>query len=354
MKKSTQKIIQPIIHFVTSTTVKGVLIIGLIIAVIGFGFLYASGKIGNHGVTASKFVDLQEGKTPFKGFRRAHAKGICVRGAFISNGSLTQHSTSEFFKRGKHGFIGRYSIAGNNPTAPDLKAPVRSMALSFTSESGENWRTAMNTPPVMPVSNPEDFYQQLVALTSGDPQQVKDFFAAHPESAAFNQWRAAYQPTSSFALETYHSINAFHLIDAEGSKQAIRWMLIPKNETKGRGAMNGSQVDALQNDLAARLEAGPITYDWVFILASEDDDEKDPTVQWPETREQVKAGVVEVTSWQAQDKGSCNDINYDPLVLPEGMAASADPILRARSAAYAESYKRRAIETFFESKGDTP
>lgn len=35
-------------------------------------------------------------------------------------------------------------------------------------------------------------------------------------------------------------------------------------------------------------------------------------------------------------------MNFDPLVLPDGIAATEDPILRARGAAYAESYRRRA------------
>jgi hypothetical protein len=42
--------------------------------------------------------------------------------------------------------------------------------------------------------------------------------------------------------------------------------------------------------------------------------------------------------------GECHAINYDPLVLPRGIGATADPILNARSAAYAESYRRRALE----------
>lgn len=40
----------------------------------------------------------------------------------------------------------------------------------------------------------------------------------------------------------------------------------------------------------------------------------------------------------------CGAQNFDPLVLPEGMSATADPILRARGAAYAQSYRRRATE----------
>ena len=42
-----------------------------------------------------------------------------------------------------------------------------------------------------------------------------------------------------------------------------------------------------------------------------------------------------------------------PLVLPSGIKATADPILRARSAAYAESYRRRAKEQFQGALGET-
>ncbi len=35
-----------------------------VVAVLAVSFLYAAGVLGNKGVTAQKFVDLQEGKTP--------------------------------------------------------------------------------------------------------------------------------------------------------------------------------------------------------------------------------------------------------------------------------------------------
>jgi catalase len=40
----------------------------------------------------------------------------------------------------------------------------------------------------------------------------------------------------------------------------------------------------------------------------------------------------------------CRDVNFDPTVLPDGIAPSDDPLLAARSAAYAVSYQRRTRE----------
>lgn len=39
--------------------------------------------------------------------------------------------------------------------------------------------------------------------------------------------------------------------------------------------------------------------------------------------------------------GLCQDIAFDPLVLPPGIEPSADPVLAARSAPYAVSLSRR-------------
>ncbi|HXY63863.1 MAG TPA: catalase, partial [Mycobacterium sp.] len=43
--------------------------------------------------------------------------------------------------------------------------------------------------------------------------------------------------------------------------------------------------------------------------------------------------------------GNARDINFDPLVLPAGIEPSDDPLLSARSAVYAASYRRRTGET---------
>ena len=46
----------------------------------------------------------------------------------------------------------------------------------------------------------------------------------------------------------------------------------------------------------------------------------------------------------ARASGPCRDLNFDPLILPVGIAASDDPILHARSAAYSVSFNRRERE----------
>lgn len=333
-------------------------VIFLLIAGLVFGFLYAAGLFGGHGTTAQKFVNLQENNKPQFSFRRAHAKGVCLAGEFVSSGLLAPYSTSEFFQEGAQPFVGRFSIAGGNPLAPDLAAPVRSLALSFASDSGQRWRTAMNTPPVMAVRTPEDFYQQIQVLTpdptTGKPdgEKIKAFFAAHPETAAFNQWKQGYTPTTSFATEQYHSINAFYLLDAKGQRQAVRWVAVPQASAQAMADdISASERDALQLELAQRLENDPVRFDLMVSFADASDDENDATIAWPAERKTINAGTLVISAVHAQNGGACDGINFDPLVLPRGMQATADPILNARGSAYAESYRRRAREILLESQG---
>ncbi|MBV2130699.1 catalase family peroxidase [Rheinheimera sp. SM2107] len=291
-------------------------------------------------VTAQQFVNLQQGDAVFPGFRRAHAKGICISGEFHSNGQLAGYSKASLFNEGVTPFIGRLSIAGNNPTAPDLKSPVRSMALSFAISHTEQWRLAMNTPPVMAVADPHTFYQQIQAVQAG-PAAIQQFLSEHPEASEFRAWAAQYQATGSFAAETYHSINAFYLVNSNGEQQAVRWAMQPTVAVPA-SALDGN--DALQTEIASRIAGAPVVFNWVFTLAEPADDEDNPTKAWPENRRQVTAGQLILTGTTAQLEGDCHAINFDPLVLPSGIAATRDPILRARSAAYVESYRRRAKE----------
>ncbi|MBH0061031.1 catalase family peroxidase [Pseudoalteromonas sp. NZS71] len=321
-----------------------------IITLFALTILYFTGAFNSDAVTAQRFVNLQQGDQAHAGFRRAHAKGICLAGSFESTGELAIYSQAKVFDLGATPFVGRFSIAGNNPTAPDLKAPVRSLAFSITTDDNQEWRVAMNTPPVMAVATPDAFFKQLQALSPDpvtkkrSPEKIKAFFAAHPESAAFNNWKASYKPTSSFATEQYHSINAFYLVDEHGKKHAVRWIAKPQLNDENIQPLNNDSVDALQLQLKDQVAQAPVKFDMLFSFATAEDDENNPTVLWPQSRKTINAGTLVISSLQAQEGGVCADMNFDPLVLPTGIEPSADPILRARGAAYAESFRRRAKE----------
>jgi catalase len=58
----------------------------------------------------------------------------------------------------------------------------------------------------------------------------------------------------------------------------------------------------------------------------------------------VDVGVLTLDRVESEETSAATDINFDPLVLPGGIAPSDDPLLSARSAVYSQSFTRRAGE----------
>lgn len=325
-------------------------LIVLSVGLLAGSFAYVGGWIDPQRLSPQRFVDTFEANSGvYPGYRRVHAKGLCVRGYFDSNGAAAGLSQAQVFAPGRVPVSGRLSIGGSNPHAADTSVPVRSMALLFQQADGQQWRTAMNTPPVLAVGTPEEFFQQVQAMRPDpatgkpDPARLQAFFAAHPQSAEFRQWAQSYKPSNSFASSTFNSINAFYLVQADGRRQAVRWSMVPELVPVAL-EQQPSDADALQHELLARLETGALRWHLLLTLAEPGDAVDDATRQWPASRRQIDAGTLVIEQAQGQLEGECHGLNFDPLVLPTGIQPSADPILLARSAAYAESYRRRTRE----------
>ena len=314
------------------------------------GFLVAGGWLTPQRLTPQRLVDtLQDNAGIFPGYRRNHAKGVCVAGYFQSNGNAARYSRAPLFAAGRTPLIGRFALPGGNPHAPDGGVPIRSMALLFTQANGQQWRTGMNNMPVFPVATPQAFYEQLLASrpdpATGKPDSAKQqaFFAAHPETSAFLQWIKNKKPSASYASEPYYGLNAFYFVDAAGVRQPVRWQVAPENGPEALAPVDAPK-DFLDAELSTRLATAPLRWRLLITLGAPDDPTNDATQSWPAARQTIDAGMVIVEREHAQDSGECRDVNFDPLVLPDGIAPSDDPLLAARSAAYADSYLRRTRE----------
>jgi catalase len=327
------------------------MLLAAVVAAFALAFGYVGGWLAPDRLTPKRLVDqLQNNSGVFAGYRRNHAKGTCFTGYFQSNGQGAPYSMAQVFAPGRTQVVGRLAIAGGNPYAPDNSVPIRSMGLRFALHNGQQWRTGMNSMPVFPVSTPQGFYELLQAqqpdLATGkpDPKRLAGFFAAHPETAAFRIWAKTARPSASYATESYYSLNSFVLVDAEGGHHSVRWRMVPEATDPGSDPSLASNPDHLAADLKQRLTQGPLRWHLFVTLAKPGDPTNDAAVEWPANRRTLDVGTLVVERAQPQDSGSCRDINYDPLVLPEGIEPSADPLLPARSAAYADSYLRRTSE----------
>jgi catalase len=328
-------------------------LIALILGAVALGFAWLAGWIGRDRLTAQNFTDAIEATgANHPGFRRAHSKGVCVNGWFEPSAQAPQLSHARMFEQQRVPVLGRLSIGGGNPHGADNSARVRSIAMQLSSDDGQQWRMAMNSFPFLAVATPEAFYEQTRAQipdpATGKPDPVK--LAAiqekYPSARAFTQWAKTAPWTDSWASTEFNSVNSFWFTNAQGQRRAVRWRWQPQATPRALDAATREQagVDFLSQDLQRRLAQGPIRWNLVVTLASTQDAINDPSMPWPAEREQVTAGVLTIERMQPQEQGSCNDLNFDPLILPEGVEGSDDPILAARSAVYSQSFNRRERE----------
>jgi len=325
-------------------------LIGAVVAAIALCFAWAGGWLSPHRLDPRGMIDtFQAVNGPHPGFRRNHAKGVCLTGYFDGNGQAASLSRAAVFALGRVPVTGRFALAGGMPRTADNPATVRSLALLFSLPGGQEWRTGMNDIPVFPVRDARDFHDQLVAtapdprIGKPDPAKVKAFFQAHPESARAAQAIKAAPFASGFANARYNSLNAFLLQGPDGTTP-VRWSMVPEDGFAPAAKTKPADRNGLFDALAARLKQGPVHWRLLLTLANPGDPIADATQAWPAARRTIDAGRLTVTGIQTEQAGNCRDINFDPLVLPNGIAASDDPLLSARSAAYSVSFTRRAGE----------
>lgn len=327
--------------------------IAALILLLGMAFAWTGGWIGTDRLTAPRLVDAIEGDKPYLGFRRAHSKGVCVAGYFEPSEQAAALSRARIFSQPRTAIQGRLSIAGADPYALDAQARVRSLALLLKTDDGQEWRMAMNSFPFFAVATPAGFHAQLVASRPDpatgkpDPARMAAFLAEYPEAKRFQAWAKSAPWSSSWANTAYNGVNAFRFIDATGRERFVRWSMQPQApfEPLSEAERRQADPDYLREDLQARLQQGPLRWNLVVTEAAPGDPVDDPSQAWPGDRQRHVAGVLVLESSQPQATGPCRDVNYDPTVVPDGIALSADPILAARAAAYSVSFDRRERET---------
>lgn len=322
-----------------------------IVSALALAFAWTAGWLAPRRLTPQRFTDAIETANGqvYRGFRRAHAKGVCVAGYFQGNGQGVALSSAGMLAEARTPVVGRLSIGGGSPYGLDGKARVRSMALQLTGDDGQQWRMAMNSFPFFGVKSVQAFYEQTRANapdpTTGQPDPARQaaFAQAHPEFARFAAWAKTAPWPTSWANTTFHGVNTFRFINAAGEVHHVRWSMQPQTAFEAMSAEQRAAADAdfLSEDLAARLAQHPLRWNMVVTVAEPGDAITDPSTPWPASRAHITVGTVVIERSSPQASGPCRDINFDPLVLPAGVQGSDDPILAARSAVYSVSFNRR-------------
>jgi catalase len=309
---------------------------------------YANNWIGGTGLSRKTFIDgFRSVFGVQQGFRKNHAKGVAVTGHFDSNGNGGELSRAAVFRPGQTPVIGRFSLTGGNPHVADAPGAARGLGLVFGFPGNTQWRTAMLNLPVFPDNSPRGFYDRLLASKvvpatgQPDPAAMSAFLAAHPETAAAMAVIKQHPPSPGFADSTFWGLNTFFFVNDAGERTPVRWALMP---VQAALPPQPGGANALFDALVRQMRAGPLQWRLMLKVGTSADPLLDATLPWPNDRRVIDAGLLTLTSIETEAPGNARDVNFDPLVLPEGIEPSADPLLSARSAVYAASYRARSGE----------
>jgi catalase len=292
---------------------------------------------------------LEQSSGVHPGQRRNHIKGTCAAGTFVGLPAARAYSRSALFEGEPVPVIARFSLPGGNPKAPDTARTPRGLALEFELSDGSKHHMTMLNTPVFGSSSPQTFLNEVIAKRpiartgKPDPERIRAFHAAHPDSRAQSEYLARHSPPPSWANTSYFGIHTFKFVNRESATTLVRWRFVPKD---GEVELTDAQLASspqhfLEADLIERLRRGPVHWEMIVTIGKAGDAENDPTTLWPVDRQEIKAGTLTIVSAQPEKGAACEKVNFDPLVMSDGVQPTNDPVLLFRSPAYAISFGRR-------------
>jgi catalase len=301
-------------------------------------------------VSADQVVTALEGAYGVHpGQRRNHTKGTCALGEFVGTAEVPAYSRSLMFSGSPVPVVARFSLAGGNPNASDTERSPRGIGLEFGLPDGSLQHMTMLDTPMFFAAMPRTFLDKMLALKPDpatgkpNPEKLKAFLASHPDNRGQAMFLADHNPPVSYANDAYYGIHTFKFINRDNKTTLVRWRFVPQDGEKrlSDAELKSMPRDFLERVLIKRTMQGAVQWDMLVTIGEPGDPEDDPTILWPTNRKELKAGTLTISSAMAQSGAVCEKINYDPLVMGDGIAPTDDPVLLFRSPSYAFSFAKR-------------
>jgi catalase len=191
----------------------------------------------------------------------------------------------------------------------DANASPHGIAIRFQLPGGASTDIVSISAKTFPVATPEAFVELLQAIghsgqDAAKPTPIEQFLSSHPIA---QKWVATPRPApESFGTLAFYGVNAFEFTNAKGESKFTRYQILPVAGEKSLSAADAGKAapNYLMDELPARIAKAPVKF---RLLA------------------------------QAQKA-----LLFNPLALTDGIAASQDPVLLVRPAAYGVSFGQRA------------
>jgi len=277
-----------------------------------------------------------------RGRRALHAKGSLYSGTFTATPEAAGLTRAAHMQGEPVPVTVRFSNGGGDPNEPDYAPDVRGLAVTFHLPDGSRTDISAQSLPRFPFKRPEPFIEFIRLSKPSLSSALRRLLDPAPHPGALGSLRAtmaALRPPPSYAAIRYYPLHAFRWLDAEGAEHFVRYLWKPTVELPplGRGEAKELGRDYLREELDRRLGEGPVRFELEVRVAGPDDDPHDPSSVWPEDRERVTVGTLEVT--EPCEEGE--DFVFDPTRVTDGIELSEDPVLRFRPRAYEISHERR-------------
>jgi catalase len=284
---------------------------------------------------------------PHAGYRANHAKGVIAGGIFTPSPDAAGISQALHFRRSV-GVTVRFSTGTGLPTISDTNPNSRpyGMAIRFALPGGTYTDLVGISINAFPVATPDDFLGLLSAIaesrkSEAKPSPIETFLGAHPAALAFV--KTPKPMPASFATQAFYGVNAFEFTNKQSKSVFGRYQIVPVAGEQSLSDEQATQLapNYLMDELAQRVAIKPAKYKILLQIADKDDVVTDPTIVWPADRKLVELGTLSITRVVAEGKEIENKLAYNPLMLPEGIKPSNDPVLLYRPVVYAVSAGRR-------------
>jgi catalase len=288
-------------------------------------------------------IDAIDGKFGTHAGRRAlHAKGSVYSGTFTATPAAAALTRAVHMRGDPIEVTARFSNGGGDPNQPDYAPDVRGLAVTFNLPDGSRTDISAQTLPRFPFKGPGPFVEflRLSKPSLSSAMKMPLFLARNPAAiGTLRENLRLMKPPPSYAAITYYALHAYKWVDAGGGERFVRYTWRPTVE---HPALHGGEAkrrgrDYLREELEARLAEGPARFELEVQIAGPGDDPGDPSSVWPQDRERVVVGALEVVA--PAEEG--DEYVFDPTRVTDGIELSDDPVLRFRPRAYSLSHDRR-------------
>lgn len=279
--------------------------------------------------------------------RAAHAKGVLLEGTFKPTLEARELCAASLFAGAMLHVTVRFSDSTGLPDIADgdPAANPRGFAAKLHLLDGSDADVVahgFNGFPAATVGEFGAFLRAVAASAPGvaSPTALERFLAEHPAAKTF---LTTQKPAPvSWATLTYYGVNAFRFVDGQGRATPVRYRFVPRagEHFLDAATLATKRPNYLTDEITARVDAGPVLFDWFAQQAAPDDVLDDPSTPWPETRTLSLLGTFNLVRKAFDQTAEQRAMTFSPGNVPAGIEP-ADPMVAVRDAAYAVSVRER-------------